>query len=218
MSTTNIVLGYWPVRGRSGLISILLAYLELPYTKKEYNDPVEWFAKDKQSLDFDYPSLPYIIDGEKKLTETNAIARYLPIRAGRKELLGKNDDERIQVEMTWYVVEDLRTNLFQLGWKSGGFEANKEVGFSEGIIKTKLEQLNKNLENRDWLIGSLSISDFHLFEGLNMMNQMDGEVLNIYPNLLKFHQRFMDIPQIKDYIQSDKHSNVWLPSSAGWSH
>ena len=218
MSSTDIVLGYWPVRGRSGLISILLAYLELSYTKKEYVDPNEWFAKDKQALKLDYPSLPYIIDGEKKVTDTNAIARYLPIRAGRRELLGNSDDERIQVEMTWCVVEDLRTNLFQLGWKSGDFEANKEAAFSEGIIKAKLEQLNKNLENKDWLIGSLSISDFHLFEGLNMINQMDSEVLNVYPNLLKFYQRFMDIPQIKEYLKSDQYNEVWLPLSANWSH
>ena len=66
MLNTGITLGYWPVRGKAGLLSALLAYLELQFTLKEYTDPNEWFGKDKQSLGFDYPNLLYIIDGERR--------------------------------------------------------------------------------------------------------------------------------------------------------
>lgn len=57
-----------------------------------------WFGQDKQSIGFDFPNLPYIIDGDFKLTESAAIAKYIIHRSGKTDLLGKNAQDRGRVE------------------------------------------------------------------------------------------------------------------------
>ena len=107
MASNDITLCYWDIRGKAGLLRALLSYTGLSYTNKVYTDRDEWFTKDKQNLGFDYPNVPYLIDGDKKLTETNAIAYYIPIRAGKRELIGDTDDKFIQVQIVYNVIGDL---------------------------------------------------------------------------------------------------------------
>jgi len=38
----------------------------------------------KESFGFDFPNLPYMIDGETKLTQTNAILRYIATKKRRR--------------------------------------------------------------------------------------------------------------------------------------
>lgn len=43
-------------------------------------------------MGFDFPNLPYLIDGDLKLTESKAIIKYLA-RKWDKRLLGRNEVE-----------------------------------------------------------------------------------------------------------------------------
>ena len=104
---SEITLGYWALRGKSVLLRALLACTKLPYNNKEYTDTSQWFDKDMEDIGFEYPNLPYLIDSDKKLTEINALAQYIPIRAGRRELVGDTDDKFIQVKVAFHVAADL---------------------------------------------------------------------------------------------------------------
>lgn len=88
--TDKIKLGYWAIRGKAQPLRLLLTYTGVDWEDVVYSDPNQWFAKDKQSLGFDFPNLPYLIDGDLKLTETTAIEKYIIERSGNTELLGKN--------------------------------------------------------------------------------------------------------------------------------
>jgi len=44
---------------------------------------------DKSKLNLDFPNLPYLINGDFKLTESIAIARYIIRKSNKKDLLGK---------------------------------------------------------------------------------------------------------------------------------
>lgn len=81
-------LGYWGIRGLAQPIRFLLAYLGVEYTNKNYLAPEEWFGKDKNDLGLDFPNIPYLIDGDVKITESSAIPVHLIKKHKRNELLG----------------------------------------------------------------------------------------------------------------------------------
>ena len=206
MATSNeVTLGYWPARGRGGLIRSLLAYCEIPFKNKLYTDANEWFGKDKQSLGLEYPNLPYLIDGDKKLTESNALAHYIPIRAGKRELLGNTDDKFVQVQVVWSAGLEVAHEWTRIKYGGGDFKTDFNESLSNGKLKAKFEVFNKNLEGKEWLTGFLSIADFQLFEIVDMVYETDASKLDPYPNLISYRKRFLEIPQIKAHRESENY-------------
>lgn len=63
-----ITLGYWKIRARGEILRLLMNYLNLEYEEKNYT-PKEWFTT-KDSLGMDFPNLPYLFDGNLKITES----------------------------------------------------------------------------------------------------------------------------------------------------
>jgi glutathione S-transferase len=60
-----------------------MEYLGLNWEDKIYKSMSSWHTHDSKKLGFDFPNLPYLIDGELKLTETTAILMYLPMKANK---------------------------------------------------------------------------------------------------------------------------------------
>jgi glutathione S-transferase len=69
-----------------------------------------------------FPNLPYLIDGDFKITESRAICHYIIKKSGKTDLLGKNIQDEAKVESVIGVVTDLRHALaplvFDPEWKS----------------------------------------------------------------------------------------------------
>ena len=67
-------LGYWNLRGRGAAIRALLRYVGADYEDVTYRleGPLyskEQWLKVKYSLGLNFPNLPYLIDGDLKLTQ-----------------------------------------------------------------------------------------------------------------------------------------------------
>ena len=215
--SSEIIVGYWKIRGRGAIVRSLLAYCETPFKNKLYRNIDEWFNNDKQSLGLDYPNLPYLIDGEKKIAESGAILHYIPIRAGKRELIGDTDEKFIQVQVAFSVGLDINTEICRILYGGGDFEANLEETFKKGKFKAKFDLFEKNLTGKEWLTGFLSIADFQLFEIVDMIHEMDAVKLEPYPNLLSFRNRFLEIPQIKAHRESENFIKLWfVPGKAAW--
>ena len=58
-------------------------------------------------------TLPYLIDGDKVITQSDAILIYICHRSGRVDLLGRNPDEWVQTATVWGVFKDLYRNYIQ---------------------------------------------------------------------------------------------------------
>jgi glutathione S-transferase len=218
-SSSEVTLGYWSIRGRTGAIRHLLVYCGIPFKSKLYSDFGEWFGKDKQELGLEYPNLPYLIDGDKKITESIAILHYIPIRASKKELLGDTDDKFIKMEQAIGVTIEAGHDMVKvlMGSKKENFYAALEDACTKGALKNKLELWNKNLEGKEWLVGSLSIADFGLIEFLDMLGQMDPKRLEPYPNLTSIQKRFAELPEIKAHRQSENFIKLWfVPGMYAW--
>ncbi len=84
-------LGYWKIRGLAAPLRMMLYHKRQSFTLKEYGADAkeEWFAKDKPELRKrnGLINLPYIIDGDTVVTQSNSCMLYL----GRK--LGIDRDE-----------------------------------------------------------------------------------------------------------------------------
>ena len=82
----------------------MFAYCEVAFEDKMYDvgpgpdfDKSDWLNV-KQTLGFEYPNLPYLIDGQTKITETAAIMKYIA-RKYKPELLGSSAAELGRIEM-----------------------------------------------------------------------------------------------------------------------
>ena len=100
------VLGYWSIRGLGAPCRMMFYYCGVNFADRLYETgPAPDFDKTcwtdvKETMGFDYPNLPYLIDGENKVTETAAIMQYIA-KKWRPELLGRNAAEVGRVGMLW---------------------------------------------------------------------------------------------------------------------
>ena len=101
-----ILLGYWKIRGLAQPLRYLLEYTEHPYQDVMYeqgdapNYSVECWTSVKNTLGLDFPSIPYLIDQDTKLTDPYAIMIYLT-SAYAPELLGQNPEQRGEIDMMY---------------------------------------------------------------------------------------------------------------------
>ncbi|KAB8151304.1 glutathione S-transferase Mu, partial [Raoultella ornithinolytica] len=122
-----MTLGYWDIRGLAHAIRLLLEYTETSYEERRYTmgdapdyDQSQWL-NEKFKLGLDFPNLPYLIDGPNKITQSNAILRYI---ARKHNLCGETEEERIHVDILENQVMDTRWQLVMLCF-SPDFEKNK---------------------------------------------------------------------------------------------
>jgi len=207
MATTNeVTLGYWAVRGRGAVVRELLAYCGIPFKNKLYHTGKQWFEGDKDKLGLNLPNLPYLIDGDKIFTESNAMLHYIPIKAGKRELLGDTDEKFIDVQIYFSFGLDIinEFNRIYFGVDNEKPEVKFAESISNGFLKKKLEIINKDMKGKEWQTGFLSIADFQLFEIVDLLHVIDASKLEPYEHLVSFRKRFMEIPQIKAHLESDQ--------------
>lgn len=83
VSPKKLRIGYWKIRGLIAPVRYLLEYLGVEYDEDHYEtgDGPD-FARDhwlsvKPTLGLDFPNLPYLFDGDVKISESSAMFRYI---------------------------------------------------------------------------------------------------------------------------------------------
>jgi Glutathione S-transferase, N-terminal domain/Putative lumazine-binding len=111
----KIIYGYWKIRGLGSPIKYLLEYLGVPYEEKlyDYGDGPEFntdsWNKEKFNLGMDFPNLPYLIDGDLKISESSAILRYIANQYGESiNFSGKTLEDKAYIDMVYGVVADIK--------------------------------------------------------------------------------------------------------------
>ena len=88
-------LGYWDARGKGAQIHYLLNYLGIEYNQKIYKrGPMPELSKSawlshKDELQMEFANLPYLLDGDLKLSESKSIMKYLAQKYDSR-LLGRS--------------------------------------------------------------------------------------------------------------------------------
>ena len=159
-------------------------------------------VKFKKGLDF--PNLPYLLDGEMKLTQTNAILRYL----GRKyDLEGKTETDKGRVDMMLDNAMEFRNGFVGICYPHHSpnvkFEDKKEKYLQK--LESKLEVFCKFLGNRPFFAADyVTVVDFHMYEMLYSHEKLAPELMKKFPTLLAFITRMEALPRISDFLKSDR--------------
>ncbi|XP_005093728.1 glutathione S-transferase Mu 5 [Aplysia californica] len=202
----KLKIGYWKIRGLGQPIRLLLTYAGAEFDEDQYEQGEgpefsrdEWLNV-KPKLGLDFPNLPYLFDGDVKITQSNAILRYL---GAKFSLLGEDPKVQAYSEMMLENAMDMRNALVRLVY-SPGYDENVDKYFTQ--VDEKFKQFEAFLGKKDWFAGGKNptICDFHIYELLDQHRLMRPESLKGYSNLLAFLDRFEALPQIKAFLQSDK--------------
>ncbi|XP_040854577.1 glutathione S-transferase Mu 1-like isoform X2 [Ochotona curzoniae] len=245
-----MTLGYWELRGLALPIRLLLEYTGTSYEEKHYRmgdapdyDRSQWL-NEKFKLGLDFPNLPYLIDGTHKLTQSNAIVRYL----GRKHnLCGETEEEKIRVDILENQVMDNRWQLVAICFNpdfvspAGPCAALGRQTLSCKIVSVgadscllpqeklkpdylkglpdKLTLYSQFLGKQPWFAGDkITIADFLVYDVLDQNRIFAPGCLDVFPNLKDFMARFEGLPKIAAYLKSSRFIKVPLfLKSATWT-
>ena len=110
-----VQIGYWKIRGLGAPIRLLLQYSAAEYEDVVYEsgdapdyDETCWTDK-KFTLGMPFPNLPYLVDGDFKLTQSLAILRYLGNKLG---LAGSSHKESAVIDMVADQLNDWKNPLY----------------------------------------------------------------------------------------------------------
>ena len=150
----------------------------------------------------DFPNLPYLFDGDLKLTQSKAILYYL----GRKyNLMGKNPNEEAHVMMLCEEAHDFRIQLSGLCYGPKGDSAEERKNFVETAVTERFKKLDDYLgkHNTKFAVGDQpTVADFQLYEYIDCSLPLEGAqgLLDKYSNLKRYMKTIRELPEIKDYI------------------
>eukprot|EP00105_Crassostrea_gigas_P039941 XP_019924089.1 PREDICTED: glutathione S-transferase Mu 3 [Crassostrea gigas] len=158
----------------------------------------EWLSI-KNTLGLAFPNIPYYIDIDIKITQSNSILRYI---GDKHDVLGKTPRDKVDCDMMVENAMDFRNGVIRLCYDND-YEKIKDDYFAN--VMDKLRQFDTFLGDKPWFAGDGStICDFPMYELLDQHRLMKPGILDDYPNLTKFVERFENLPQIKAYMASDK--------------
>ena len=181
----------------------MFRHLGVEYNFKAYEQHVkpgggwdlsEW-TDEKFKLGLDFPNIPYIIDGDVKLTESNACYEYICAK-WKPEYLGRDPEERGRLNMFYGVWQNLRNGVVFKCY-SGTIDRTANI---EAIDKF-MPQLYKFMGNNKFIVGDkVTWLDFAHFELINLCVFIKPSLFDEYPNLKNYHANVANLPGLKEYL------------------
>ncbi|XP_054721906.1 glutathione S-transferase Mu 1-like [Uloborus diversus] len=189
-------LGYWDIRGLAEPIRYLLHYKGVDFEDKRYLNYDDW-QNDKFSLNLDFPNLPYYIDDKVKLTQSTAILRYL---ARKFELTGKTEEEKVRAELAEQQIVDFRTSMIRTCYNPEYEKIKPE--FVQNV-PAQLKLFSAFLGDGKFLAGDeVTYVDFMAYDTFDFYRLLIPSVLNDFPNLKEYCDRFEKLPELQQYLES----------------
>ncbi len=151
MEDKGPILGYWHIRGLIELAKLIMEYAGKPYQMEYYKQGPgpEWSRKawlDKKfTLGFDFPNLPYLVDGEIQVTESMNIYLYL-IHKYVPALLGKTQAHKAKVLEGLCVLKGIKDAITMPCYNP---DSSKAKGAVVGQAKI-VELVEKKLGDGEW--------------------------------------------------------------------
>lgn len=211
-SSEPITVGYHKIRGLAGPLRMMCYYKKQPFINEAYGADMKekWFGEKKPELlkQNSCINLPYIIDGEVTVTQSNTCCLYLGKRLGID-----TEPNELHNHTVLDQTMDLRNDLMGVVYPFGAVKTKEEFPeaakkYLEGSAKTiftKLEGFCKG----PYMCGAAPQSgDFSLWEMLdqhsNISKTLNGaDILDDFPKLKALHAGLKGDAALAAYFESD---------------
>ena len=206
--------GYWKIRGLGSVFRMVFEYKQASYVDKQYCTPDDWFKDRKPAIKALNPlaNLPYLVDGDTCVCQTNAVLYYLGEKYG---LNGRTFEQKLVNQQLLAEIYDLRNSLIELCYPSHHITRSKEE-FKEKAPKhidaalfAKFEAILKKT-GATWFVleGGPAVADFHIWEMLDqhkiLAEQLGaGDIFANIPNCKAFYDAFRTLPTLQKYFSSE---------------
>ncbi|VTJ68759.1 Hypothetical predicted protein [Marmota monax] len=161
-------------------------------------DRSQWLSE-KFKLSLDFPNLPYLIDGVQKITQSNAILRYI---ARKHNLCGETEEEKTRVDILENQALDTRMQLAMVCY-SPDFEKRKPEYLE--TLPEKMKLYSQFLGKHPWFAGDkITFVDFIAYDVLDLHRLFEPKCLDAFPNLKDFMSRFEGLKKISAYMKSSR--------------
>lgn len=201
---------YWSLRGLAEAAHLMLEYLSVEYERElfhqsEGKDPQgnlkgPWLkAKTENAMGLDYPNLPYVVDGDVKLSQSWAILKYI----ARKWGMGpKTEQDKIRCDVTEGAITDFQFQFVSMCYSP----QHKEMkGPFLADLPNKLARFEKILGERKWLTGDkLAYVDFRFAELMDHVELCFPNCFDDLKNIKKYKTNFESLEKIAAYKKSDR--------------
>merc|ERR1711865_576493 len=215
--------GYWKIRGLGAPLRMMCAFKETEVTHYAANSGEMWFGGKKPELQAknSMTNLPFIVDGDQVITQSNSCMLYL----GQK--LGIDTPENfIKNHQALDQIMDLRNDVITIVYPFHGIKGADAFTVALGEHMTgkakghfgKLEGFVTGL----YICGAApSSADFHLWEMLDQHVLMSGskDFLSEFPKLEALYTAMAADPALASYFESDMYKTwgVNNPMAANWT-
>ena len=181
---------YWGIKARGQLSAIVGQFGE----GFEYQQEPDWPGMKGDTL---FGQLPHLVDGDIKVSQSDAIARYL----GRKNNLQGETDADFALSEALIEEQDDILDIIAKSHYSDDREAAFNKAFEESLPK-HLENLEALLQN-DLFTSKLTTGSLAIFSILNIALDLEATLLDKTPKLKAFYDRVAAIDQVKKYLALD---------------
>jgi len=211
----NPIVGYHRIRGLGAPLRMMMFYKEKTFTNVAYgNDMKEkWFGEAKPELIKKNAciNLPYIVDGDNVVTQSNTCMLYLGTKLGidKPQNMVKNHTVLDQTM-------DLRNDLMKIVYPFGAIKTKEEfpAGAGEHIDGSGMANFTK-LEG--FCVGPFMCGDepqsgdFHVWEMLDQHKAVSeaagkGPLLDKFPKLAAMYEAMKAFPSVQRYLESEYHT------------
>jgi len=222
---SDLTLGYHKIRGLGAPLRMMLYYKQTPFTDVGYGADMKeaWFGSAKEELrpKNSCINLPYIIDGDSVITQSNTCALFL----GQK--LGIDQPEHfIRNHTVLDQTMDLRNDLMKVVYPFGAVKTKEEW---PDAAKKHLEGAATHLQKLEGFCagpfmcgGQPQSGDFALFEMLDQHASIarslgQADLLAAYPKLSALHAAMKALPALGRYFAADCYAK-WAQNNGLFTH
>uniref|UniRef100_A0AC34GAH4 Glutathione S-transferase n=1 Tax=Panagrolaimus sp. ES5 TaxID=591445 RepID=A0AC34GAH4_9BILA len=191
-------LSYFDTRGLGEPIRLLFNYAKVDF--EDFRFTREQWATIKPTTPIG--KIPLLEFDGNFLVQSAAISRYLAKKFG---LAGKDDLEQAKVDAIVDENKDFKKAIPWLMVKYEDVNGEKTKIVPEADVYLPLYKKYLQESGSGFLVKSgITFADFQVSEFLITLQQNAPEVIEKYPDLIKYLNRLKNLPQLKEYYASRK--------------